>query len=117
MDARNLSFGTNSFDHVIASYVLTAVKYPRQVLREMLRVCKPGGRVVILNHTPPRSRLLRKGEQIMSPLCSKIGWTPKIDVEAILADENIEPMRVQKVNLFRIHKLIVFENPVNGNAI
>jgi phosphatidylethanolamine/phosphatidyl-N-methylethanolamine N-methyltransferase len=43
MDACNLDFPDNSFDVVMAAYVITTVCDPHRVCREMLRVVKPGG--------------------------------------------------------------------------
>ncbi|HTU02115.1 MAG TPA: methyltransferase domain-containing protein, partial [Candidatus Sulfotelmatobacter sp.] len=41
MDASNLTFPDNSFDHVIATYVISAVPDPVKTLLEMQRVCRP----------------------------------------------------------------------------
>src|SRR4051812_19933845 len=43
-----LPFQANNFDIVAATYVLEHVVYPRQTLAEMVRVCKPGGRIVLI---------------------------------------------------------------------
>src|SRR6476660_9642540 len=50
MDAANLKFADDSFDIVYAPYVISVVPDPVAVTREMRRVCRPGGRIVILNH-------------------------------------------------------------------
>src|SRR6187455_2038047 len=50
MDAANLKFADDTFDIVYAPYVIRVVPDPVAVTREMVRVCKPGGRIVILNH-------------------------------------------------------------------
>ena len=42
-DARNLSFEDNTFDRVIAAHVLEHLVQPGDVLREWMRVLKPGG--------------------------------------------------------------------------
>jgi len=43
MDASKLGFPDNSFDRVIATYVISAVPDPVKTLLEMRRVCKPSG--------------------------------------------------------------------------
>lgn len=50
MDAARMAFPDNSFDVVVAMYVMPVVANPRQVLREIERVCVHGGRVIMINH-------------------------------------------------------------------
>ena len=50
MDGSKLDFPDDSFDRVIATYVISAVPDPVKTLLEMRRVCKPSGHLVILNH-------------------------------------------------------------------
>ncbi len=50
MDATDLKFADATFDVVYAPYLVTAVPDPIKVAREMVRVCVPGGRIVMLNH-------------------------------------------------------------------
>jgi SAM-dependent methyltransferase len=54
MDATRMTFADNSFDVVYAPYVISVVPSPVAVAREMYRVCRRGGRVVILHRTIPR---------------------------------------------------------------
>ena len=50
MDASDLKFPDDSFDIVYAPYLISVVPDPVQVALEMRRVCRPGGRIIILNH-------------------------------------------------------------------
>lgn len=56
MDAEQLAFDDNSFDKAILSLFLTVVFDPRKAFAEVVRVVKPGGRILIYDH------LFRKGE-------------------------------------------------------
>jgi len=58
MDVQDLAFADDSFDTVFATFVFCSVPVPVQGLRELLRVCKPEGRLVLLEHVRPASRLL-----------------------------------------------------------
>ena len=61
MDAKNLAFADNSFDAVVAQYVITAVPDPEGTLDDFVRVLKPGGELILVNHigaeSGPRSAL------------------------------------------------------------
>lgn len=67
MDAKNLAFPENFFDAVVAQYVITAVPDPEGTLDEFMRVLKPGGELILVNHigaekvcaNSPSSRLRR----------------------------------------------------------
>ena len=58
-DATALPFEDDSFDAATISYGLRNVHEPRKALAEMLRVVKPGGRVVIAEFSTPPSQLVR----------------------------------------------------------
>jgi ubiquinone/menaquinone biosynthesis C-methylase UbiE len=46
-DAENLPYPDASFDRVVASSLLSHVKNPERVVKELARVTKPGGRITI----------------------------------------------------------------------
>lgn len=58
-DAMYLPLPSDAFDAVVSGYLVRNVVDIRQALREQLRVMKPGGRVVILDTSPPPKNLLR----------------------------------------------------------
>lgn len=57
MDVQNLEFTDNTFNTVVASFVFCSVPDPVRGLREVARVCKPGGKVVLLEHVLSANRL------------------------------------------------------------
>ncbi len=50
MDAERLGFSDNAFDTVVDSLSLCTLKEPVEALKEMARVCKPSGRILLLEH-------------------------------------------------------------------
>lgn len=57
MSGEDLSFEAATFDYVVLSHVIAVVPHPEQLLAETLRVLKPGGQLLILNHFTPENCL------------------------------------------------------------
>lgn len=49
-DAENMPFDNNSFDSVIDTLCVCTYPNPVRALREMARVCKPNGKILLLEH-------------------------------------------------------------------
>jgi phosphatidylethanolamine/phosphatidyl-N-methylethanolamine N-methyltransferase len=77
MDAMWLGFPDNSFDVVAAPYVLTVVPDPSRTLDEMLRVTKPGGEIVLVNHFGGATPALARVERILARYSARLGWHPE----------------------------------------
>jgi phosphatidylethanolamine/phosphatidyl-N-methylethanolamine N-methyltransferase len=106
MDAANLKFGDDTFDIVYAPYVISVVPDPVAVTREMCRVCRPGGRIVILNHFRSRNALMAWVERMISPFTVHIGFKSDLDLPAFLAQAELKPVSIDKVNFPRIWSLV-----------
>ena len=91
MDAASLTFPDNSFDIVYAPYLISVVPDPVQVACEMRRVCRPGGRVIILNHFRSPNFLLSRVERLISPFTVHIGFKADLDLPAFLAQAELQP--------------------------
>ncbi len=50
MDVQSLYFADNSFDTVVATFVFCSVPLPLKGLKELYRVCRPNGQVILLEH-------------------------------------------------------------------
>lgn len=84
MDAGNLQFADNSFDTVVAMYVITVVPEPEKVMRELARVTKPGGQVLLVNHFSQEQGLRGWVERRMAPFADKIGWRSVFDTSRVM---------------------------------
>jgi len=77
MDAGALALPDDSFDVVVAQYVITAVPHPEATLDEFARVLKPGGEVILVNHIGAETGLRRAFEQGFAPVARQLGWRPE----------------------------------------
>ena len=77
MDAKNLAFADGFFDAVVAQYVITAVPDPEATLDDFIRVLKPGGELILVNHIGAENGPRRVFELAFSPLARRLGWRPE----------------------------------------
>jgi phosphatidylethanolamine/phosphatidyl-N-methylethanolamine N-methyltransferase len=106
MDATSLSFPDDSFDIVYAPYLISVVPDPVAVAVEMRRVCRPGGRIIILNHFRSSNPVMSWGERMLSPFTVHIGFKSDLDLPAFLAQADLQPVSIEKVNIPRIWSLV-----------
>ncbi len=74
MDAEKLEFPTDSFDVVVAQYVVTAIPNPEKALDEFLRVVRPGGEIILTTRLGAETGLRGTIEKWLMPLTSRMGW-------------------------------------------
>ena len=74
MDAEKLEFPDNSFDVVMAQYVVTAVPNPEAALDEFARVLRPGGELIILTRVSADAGMRRFIEQKLQPVVRRLGF-------------------------------------------
>jgi len=106
MDAANMKFADDSFDIVYAPYVISVVPDPVAVTREMYRVCRPGGRIVILNHFRSKARVGAWLERLIAPFTLYLGFKSDLDLPAFLVQADLKPVSIEKVNIPRIWSLV-----------
>lgn len=114
MDAGNLGFDAHTFDVVIAMYVVSVVDDPLQVVAEMRRVCKPGGKLVIVNHFRTRSRAIRAAEVFLKPLHRAVRFRSDLDLEMFKAQAALNVERALPVNVFGYSTVLYCRNGANG---
>jgi phosphatidylethanolamine/phosphatidyl-N-methylethanolamine N-methyltransferase len=110
MDATHLKFPGNSFDIVYAPYFISCVPDPIAVTREMRRVCRPGGRIVFLNHFLSDGPILSRIERAIAPLTVHLGFKSDFDLPAFLTQTGLRAESTYKVNVPRIWSLVICSN-------
>ena len=106
MDAANITFADDSFDIVYAPYLVSVVPDPVKVVREMRRVCRPGGKIIVLNHFRSANVVLSRMERAICPLTVHIGFKSDLDLPGFLAQADLQPISIEKVNFPKIWSLV-----------
>jgi phosphatidylethanolamine/phosphatidyl-N-methylethanolamine N-methyltransferase len=81
MDAERLTFPDNSFDVVVAQYVVTTAPNPEATLDEFARVLKPGGEIILVSRVGAEAGLRRALEHWFAPAARKLGWRTEFSFE------------------------------------
>jgi phosphatidylethanolamine/phosphatidyl-N-methylethanolamine N-methyltransferase len=108
MDAAELAFADSRFDAIYAPYVLNVVPDPVRVAREMLRVCRPDGRLVLLNHFDWTAADRRALDRLIGRLAvrlSGVDWS--LDLDAFLEKAGLVALSVERVNVPRVSSVVV----------
>src|SRR5215831_19525852 len=77
MDAERMALPDRSFDVVVAQFVITAVPKPEATLSEFVRVTRPGGEIVLVNHIGAEDGPRRVFEICFAPIARRLGWRPE----------------------------------------
>lgn len=110
MDVQQLSFPDASFDKVTALYVASVVPDPAGMMRELSRVCRPGGEIVVVNHFTRGSGVAARIERGLAPLARALGFRPLFPLDAFIALARLELAEATPVNAFGYWTLLRFRN-------
>lgn len=110
MDAEHMHFPDDSFDKVVAMYVVSVVPSPTQLVAEMRRVCRPGGELYIVNHFQHANPLVAGIERLIAPLSRLLGFHPDFPLENFLRETGLEVSECESVNLLGYWTLLHARN-------
>jgi phosphatidylethanolamine/phosphatidyl-N-methylethanolamine N-methyltransferase len=116
MDAGAMTFADASFDVVIAMYVLTVVPDPAAVMAELVRVCRPGGDIIVVNHFSRDKGVLGAVEKAMAPFAQKLGWRPEFPVETVTQTGGLTLVKRKKVARSPLFSLLHFHRDGKNGA-
>ncbi len=77
MDATRMAFPDAAFDAAVVPYVLTVVPQPHAMMDEILRVVRPGGQIVLVNHFGAETGPLVPIEAWLGRRSAALGWHPQ----------------------------------------
>ena len=109
MDAGDMAIEDNAFETVVAMYVMTVVPDPVQVMKELARVCKVGGEVIVVNHFSQKHGLRGLAEKAMARFGDKLGWRPEFPVETILVCDDLQVIETVSLRPFGLFTMMRFK--------
>jgi phosphatidylethanolamine/phosphatidyl-N-methylethanolamine N-methyltransferase len=107
MDAGRLAFPDDTFDAVYVPYTINVVPDPVAVGRELVRVCRPGGRLLMLNHfdgIPETTNLTNAAVGRLAEAFS-VNW--HLDVDEFLDALGLRPTVIESVNVPRLSSIVL----------
>lgn len=74
MDAQQMSFADDSFEVLVANYIITSCPDPEAALDEFVRVTKPGGEIIITTRIGANQGLRGRIEKLLMPITRRLGF-------------------------------------------
>jgi len=112
MDAHALAFPDAAFDCVVGQFVITLVENPECVLSECVRVLRPGGQIILVNHLYSEHGLAAAVERLLAQKAHKLGLRPEFPFQRLAAwaraHGGAELIERRKVKPFGMYTLVRF---------
>lgn len=109
MDAQNLAFADDSFDYATAFHVISVVPDARRLLREVVRVTRPGATIAIVNHFRSRHRILATLDRLFEPVSRRLGWIT-LDRRTVFEDLPVEVLDEYKTSPTSLFTILLLRN-------
>lgn len=100
MNAEELAFDDNQFDVVTAFHTVSVVSNPAQMMRELVRVCRPGGKILIINHFRSENPFIARVVDSAGNVTKRLGWRTDLELQEVLRELPIRIDQLYKPNPF-----------------
>jgi phosphatidylethanolamine/phosphatidyl-N-methylethanolamine N-methyltransferase len=107
MNALDLQFPDDTFDYVMAFHVVTVVPDPVRMIAEAKRVCKPGGKIVIVNHFTSDKRFLGSLTQALDPITRWLGWRTDLKLKPFIKATELNVEKRYKLNKTSLYTVLL----------
>lgn len=109
MNAMALDFADSTFDYVMAFHVVSVVPDAGRFMREAQRVCKPGGKIVVINHFRSDKRVLAALDRGIEPITRRVGWHTLSRAD-VFEGQQLEVKRAYKTSRHSLFTIVVATN-------
>lgn len=86
MNAEALTFEDATFDVVTSFHTISVVSHPEAMMREIVRVCKPGGRILMINHFRSDNPIIARVVDSAGNITKRLGWRTDLDLDDVLRE-------------------------------
>lgn len=114
MNALDLAFPDDYFDYVMAFHVVTVVPDPVRMIAEAKRVCKPGGKIVIVNHFTSDFPLLGSLTEALDPLTRWLGWRTNLRLKPFIKSTGLSIDKAYKLSKTSLYTVLHSRKERNG---
>jgi phosphatidylethanolamine/phosphatidyl-N-methylethanolamine N-methyltransferase len=113
MDAGRLAFRDDTFDAVYVPYTINVVPDPVAVGRELVRVCRPGGRLLMLNHFDGIPETTNVTNAVAGRLAKAFSVNWNLNVDEFLGALGLQPTVIESVNIPRLSSIVMCPKPAH----
>jgi phosphatidylethanolamine/phosphatidyl-N-methylethanolamine N-methyltransferase len=111
MDALNLTFPDESFDYVMAFHIASVVPDCSRLMREIARVCKPGGTIVVINHLRSERRWVARCVDLLGPITNALGWHTQLTYHDVVSPAPLNVVRRFKTSPRSLFTVLIAQKP------
>ena len=105
MDAQNLDFPDNQFDHIVATFLLCSVPDPVETVKEMKRVLKYDGRILLIEHVLSKNKLIALLEHIHNPFTRAFfGFNINRDTKSNITKAGVKIQKDENLAFFDVFR-------------
>lgn len=106
MNAEDLTFEDKSFDVVTSFHTISVVSDPAKMMSEMVRVCRPGGTILIINHFRSENPMVSTFVDSASNFTKRLGWRTDLRLDKVLGGQSVQLARRYKTNPFSLFTIV-----------
>ncbi|MCS3924140.1 class I SAM-dependent methyltransferase [Methanosalsum natronophilum] len=111
MDAQMLGFEDNSFDYVVSTFVMCNIYKPHLALKELRRVCKPGGLIINIEHLRSETKSISFIQDLFNPFTKYLlGEYINRDIVYFIQSSGLEVIETKNLKFKDVFKLIISRN-------
>ncbi|MBW3596472.1 MAG: class I SAM-dependent methyltransferase [Planctomycetes bacterium] len=116
MDALNLEYPDEHFDYVLSFHVISVVPDSERMMQEMVRVAKPEGTIVLINHFRSRLPWVASVVDRLDPVTRRLGWRTTLRLDDVVEVDELRVERVYKTSPASLFTVVQARKPTMQSA-